>query len=95
MPYYARVTTKTGEVCHLAEVGTRHRPFEVEKLKTLCGYPANFSMEGSGDPVDCLVCLKMEENHPLPRRSEEDTSVKYVPSHRRPKTRLQRVLKDK
>lgn len=82
MPYYARVTTKTGEVCHLAEVPTRNRPLSLEGLKTLCGHPVVSSMEGCSDKCDCLMCLKLEQANPHPRRSEEG-DFEYVPSHRR------------
>jgi hypothetical protein len=83
MPYYARVTTKTGEVVHLAEVPTRNRPFSLDGLKTLCGYPVERSCEGTSDACDCLVCQKREKERPLERRSVEDPSLVYVPRHRR------------
>ncbi len=82
MPYYARVTTATGEVVHLAKVEFRNRPFSLEGLKTLCGFDVSQSMEGCSDACDCLTCRAREQEHPFPRRSEEE-ATDYVPRHRR------------
>ena len=94
--YYARVGTAHGDVIHLAKIwaagplsakSKEFSPDALNALKTLCGHGVTIDYDCTGDPADCMSCLKKEKAEPLPRATEVEgvESVDYVPRHRRRK----------